>query len=229
MATRDEILRVLVDIARRIEAEGIGEDFDVEAFEYLFEHGLRQKLFTIENKIDRLLGMTEEFGPCRLAGAGRGGVIELITKLGSPARSDALKYLGTRLEGAHHLTICDPYFLKPGRVSINDYVSEIESVLPAALGRLVVFSGKQKRDPAVAKGLNELFKQKQIRVRSYKTDEIHDRVWIRDHQDAFCVGTSFGGVGRKLAFILPLPQDDLRTFNAELYNRQQDLSFSKSV
>ncbi len=45
---------------------------------------------------------------------------------------------------------------------------------------------------------------------------MHDRVWIKDGNRAKVVGTSFNGLGKKLAFILNLPESDLRAFQTQL-------------
>jgi hypothetical protein len=204
-------------------------DFSLEAFDYLFDGYSTRALSNIEDKIDRLAGRLE-YGQCRLAGAARGDVIEFITGIGVTARADALSYLNRCLEGSRQLTICDPFFLCSIRAtSPDDYVAAIESVLPQTLKSLDIFSGRRRRDALVAKGLNQMFKRKGIRVNCYKTDDIHDRVWIKNYSEAYSVGTSFNGLGNKCAFILPLPSDDLRGFLTEISIRRAELPMSKSV
>ncbi|HEY1945335.1 MAG TPA: hypothetical protein VGH40_24730 [Roseiarcus sp.] len=229
MPTRDEILRVLADLARRVENQEIDIDYSLEAFDYLYERRSARTLIEIESKLDRLLARYE-LGHCRLAGARRSDVIEFMTGIGVKARTDALSHLNGCLDGAQHLIICDPFFLKSTQtVSPSDYVAGVESVLPKALKILEVFSGKRKRDGSVAEGLNQMFRRKGVRINHYKTDHIHDRVWIKNHTDAYSVGTSFNGLGKKCAFILPLPSDDLRAFLTEISALRNQLPMSRSV
>jgi hypothetical protein len=65
--------------------------------------------------------------------------------------------------------------------------------------------------------------EKNINLSNYPTTEIHDRVWIKNSGQAKLVGTSFGGLSHKLAFIVDLPQDDVVLFMHELYRIQQNL------
>ncbi|SDT34433.1 hypothetical protein [Bradyrhizobium canariense] len=229
MPSRRQILEVLQELVLRMEAEGLDFDLEIETIPLFFDRELVRILSKIEDKVDQLLGR-HEYGRCRFAGAEGENVVELITGIGPTARADALVNLGACLAGTPHLIICDPYFLfLSGTRSSDDYVDAVDSVLPTTLKSLEIFSGKRKRTPAVANGLNQLFKRRNIRVKSYKTDDIHDRVWIKDSQNAYSVGTSFNGLGNKCAFILPLPSADLRAFWTEINTLRIELATSKSV
>ncbi|WP_197742268.1 hypothetical protein [Bradyrhizobium sp. TM102] len=128
------------------------------------------------------------------------------------------------------LSESDAYLLtSPGRISCEEYVNGIESALPQTMRAVEIFSKRGVRNKDVADRLNQMFRRRDIRVRIYKTDDIHDRVWIKDSLEAFSIGTSFNGLGNKFAFILPLPSSDVRSFLSELQIRRSELSFSKSV
>lgn len=57
--------------------------------------------------------------------------------------------------------------------------------------------------------IEQRLKKKRIRMTDKPTTEIHDRVWIADRQRAIVVGTSLNGIGKRAAFLLPLPDCDL--------------------
>jgi hypothetical protein len=182
-------------------------------------------LIDIDEKLTRLLERGE-YGRCHLTDANDEIVAEFITGIGISARQRALHYLSECLQGARHLTICDPYFLVPARgVSIRDYVDSIESVLPSTLSNIEIFRAEKQRQRDVADELNNMCRRRQIRARSYVVNDIHDRVWIANHDRAYAVGTSFNGLGNKCAFILPLPEEDLRPFlRAGLKKKLSDFS-----
>lgn len=178
-------------------------------------------LLEIDEKLDRLLERREP-GRCRLADTSDETLVEFITGIGATARARALHHLSGCLQGARHLTICDPYLLLSPRrgPSARDYVASIESVLPPTLAEIEIFREEKRRQPEVASEMNDMFKRRDIRVRSYVTNDIHDRVWIANHDRAYVVGTSFNGLGNKCAFILPLPKEDLRSFLDEIDQRR---------
>lgn len=53
---------------------------------------------------------------------------------------------------------------------------------------------------------------KEIEFELIKNDIIHDRVWLLDDKRAYYVGTSFGGLGKKVCFINRLPTKDVKGF-----------------
>ena len=56
-----------------------------------------------------------------------------------------------------------------------------------------------------------------IKLRNYPTGAIHDRVMIKDNDRAKMLGTSFGGLGSKIAFFVDLPEEDVTIFQKELH------------
>lgn len=131
------------------------------------------------------------------------------------------------LKDANSLTICDPYlFNKPVSLRDDEYVKELVSVLPVdTLVKLDIFY-RTVADTNVTWIFAKLIKGHGIHLERYPTQAIHDRVWIVDGCRGFVVGTSFGGIGNKLAFILDLPDEDLTEFKKFLYQlKRQHTSF----
>jgi hypothetical protein len=143
----------------------------------------------IDDKLDRIL-QRQEHGPCRFSDTNDAVIARLITGIGTAERSRALRHLNEFLQEIHHLTICDRFFLPTiAQQSAQSYVNAIDSILPPTLKAIEIFRGR-KRGPEVASKMNDMFKRRGIRVESYVTDEIHDRVWIANHSRAYAVGTS---------------------------------------
>jgi hypothetical protein len=156
--------------------------------------------------------------------------LRLITGLGPEERNNAILYLSDKLAGTKSLTICDPYFLKkqksvPAKVTATEFVE----LLPQTLKRIELFTKPRARDKEFADHLNAGLRGRGIRLVHRKTEKVHDRVWIKDFDEAFVVGTSFNGLGNKCAFILDLPQSDKRQFISSLNEIGQDLPKSKSA
>jgi hypothetical protein len=63
---------------------------------------------------------------------------------------------------------------------------------------------------AVRSEIAALCAHHKVRMSERHTDTIHDRVWIADRARALVVGTSFNGLGSRAAFLLPLPDPDLK-------------------
>lgn len=162
---------------------------------------------------------------CRFSEQQVDGVMQLLT--GGGDRKTPLADLRRWLTGAERLVIADPYLLQGAptswgwsklsksqkRLKAAEYAEEINRTL-GNVEELDVF---HLPDPPseVATAMKKIaFKGRKHRL--FSTTDIHDRVWIKDATEARVVGTSFGSIGRKLAFILPLPEEDLRAFQKEL-------------
>jgi len=81
---------------------------------------------------------------------------------------------------------------------------------------LIVVDDKAKEYPPLVRE----FKRRlpgSIKLSLRTNSKIHDRVWIADKNTAFVIGTSFGGLGRRLAFLLDLPSEDLTRFKRYLF------------
>jgi hypothetical protein len=136
---------------------------------------------------------------------------------GQEARHRSLAYLSDALGNAQRLTICDPYFYMPSRAKGGRPLdAELGEVLPEALTALELFVKPDARDEATVATVAALCEGRGIALDIRLTHDIHDRVWIRDGEEGYIVGTSFNGLGNKCAFILPLPEEDLAVFQEEL-------------
>ena len=175
--------------------------------------------------IKKLLDDHQRAVRCRFSEEEAGGVLQMLT--GGGERKAPLKDLRLWLKGAKRLTIADPYFTHGDPTSwrwpqltdaekknkAEEYAVEVAQVL-GAVEEVDIFSL-----PGAPKELRTALKKIALKNRKGKeieTTEIHDRVWIKDGEDARIVGTSFGGIGRKLSFIVELPQQDRIEFQAHL-------------
>jgi hypothetical protein len=160
---------------------------------------------------------------CRYSEEQADGMMRLLT--GSGGRLVALKDLRSWVRGTRRLVIADPYVVagnssRSGGFDKSDkkseaiaYAHELHEVLGDVAEIDLFFLPDPPREMKSA--LKKVaFKGRKIRF--FPTTEIHDRVWIKDSNDARLVGTSFGGIGQKLAFILELPSDDRQRFCDEL-------------
>ena len=149
----------------------------------------------------------------------RRGVMQLLTGLPNKEKQER-KYLDRQLHGAEKLTIADPYFFSwsgPNRIFDKEkkYTDFILQLIPSTVKTLEIFHlpGPNSR---IFHKFDKMIRTKKIKPRYVETNEIHDRVFIKNDRDAVLLGTSLGGYGNKLAFILPIPKEDLMLFSKEL-------------
>jgi hypothetical protein len=237
---------IIADIRRVADFLATIDPNDFEQFDYdYYNEFLRSripllpflsKIPEIMQTLDRLVERSREGErfptvQCRFAGSAGDNILQLLTgPRSNTSRPEALQYLNKCLSGTKHLTICDPYFLtKPPGLTADEYVRAIEGVIPNTVNHLDLFSGKRKRHTEVASKINDWCRNRKIRVKAWKTDEIHDRVWIKDFHSAYVVGTSFNGLGDKCAFILSLQEEDRRDFIRAITTLRDDLPESRSL
>lgn len=208
------------DLLRRIHREGIFYPFWNEEIEY--------RLRSLDQKVEVLL---ERPAPsCRMASEEGKMVLQLMTGVGTAARTEAIDYMRSGFSGAKQLVICDPYFLQSNsKKSKADYLAGIDDVIPKTVKVLELYVKPRKRDAEVAAGFTKLCKDRGIKLTCRKTEELHDRVWIVDSIRAFVVGASFNGLGNKCAFILELPEQDRRNFIKEVGLLRERTTRSKSA
>ncbi|MBL0475243.1 hypothetical protein [Aeromonas veronii] len=125
-----------------------------------------------------------------------------------------------QLHGAEKLTIADPYFFSwsgPNKIFEKEieYTEFILQLAPQTVQDLEIFHlpGPNSR---IFHKFDKMIRSRKVKPRYVETNEIHDRVFIKDDCDAVLLGTSLGGYGNKLAFILPIPGEDLAVFSREL-------------
>jgi hypothetical protein len=137
--------------------------------------------------------------------------LAMVIAQGDP--NPGVDLLKKRMANAKELIICDPYFFfyDPIHKSENEYVKEITSILPnKKLNDLTIYCKKPK-SPSIIKNLKSQISPK-VDCHVYAVNDIHDRVWIKDATRGLLVGTSFGGLGKKVTFIINLPKKDLVDF-----------------
>lgn len=116
-----------------------------------------------------------------------------------------------RMAKAQALTICDPYFFNHSYQNEENYIEDIISILPSEhLQNLIIFCRRPRSSTIIRKFKKRIPSNVQCQV--YEVNDIHDRVWIKDSNKGLVVGTSFGGIGKKVTFILNLPKKDLIDF-----------------
>jgi hypothetical protein len=136
-------------------------------------------------------------------------------------RASALRKLSERLQDAKTLTICDLYFLVPTR-NVMD-MDELMMVLPlTTLRELEIVCSERNRLYSYQAENNLRFRlEPRINIQIFRSDSIHDRIWIVDGNKAYSVGTSFNGIGGKLSLLLDVPDSDLPAINRQLQRIKQ--------
>jgi hypothetical protein len=131
----------------------------------------------------------------------------------SPDKKLARKPLREVINKAKKLLIADPFFFHvPMDLSDDVYIEKLLETLPlSTLLEITVIYTKPKRNTALPLFQSKI--PKEVKFIPIENDSIHDRVWVVDDKKAYIVGTSFNGIGKKLSFILSLPDEDLNDFN----------------
>lgn len=149
----------------------------------------------------------------------RGQIIHMLTGVSGKVEQDQ-KYLKKKSHSNEWLIITDPYFLQwavPNKAfeSEKRYTEYIVDLIPRELRRLELFilPNPNKR---IFKKFNDRIRSRGTQVSYWETTEIHDRTIIRDNRTGTMMGTSFGGLGNKLAFVLDIPEKDLELFMEQL-------------
>ena len=187
---------------------------------YAGEH-VSYRLSRIEKSLERL-----ENRRCGLDHGERSDtVMRLITGMENRL-NDERKYLTSWLSGCRRLAIVDPYFFSfggPNKIfrTLSQYMDWIEEeLIPRSVKELEIFHLPGPNGKIIS-SFKKFCHRKGIRFTAYPTNEIHDRVLIRDGEVARMIGTSFGGLGNKIAFMLDLPSDDLEEFKHALHRIAQ--------
>ena len=206
-------------LIRRLELEGYEGNLLLdyltmrsEQFEHIDHH-----LNTIERKIDSLVESKCKFSSTN------SNVTELLIgdKDGTKKRKSEKKYLKKWISKcSDNLVIADPYFFSfsgPNKIfkNVKEYTEFVCDLIPIDISSLEVFHLPGPNNQVKLK-IDRVLRSRNIKLRYTETNEIHDRVFIRDQFEAILVGTSLGGYGNKLAFVLDLPDVDLELFKVEL-------------
>jgi hypothetical protein len=132
--------------------------------------------------------------------------------VGPEARADGLRELRDFTVDVSGLTILDPYFFSGPAADAGEVSEEFSRVARFASKRLKavhVIRDDRLDTKAVMSAIIRTARLSGVRLTHASSHELHDRVWIADSTKAAVVGTSFNGIGKRAAFILPLPGPDL--------------------
>jgi hypothetical protein len=194
-----------------------------EQFEY--------RLTSIEQKINRILN--RPFESCLMAGPDKINIMQLMTGQGILERKKGVKHLSDWMNNPTEITITDPYFIKnSGAISEADYKNSLQGLLPYSLKKIELFVGtktQKYQKPSIVNWFNQLCATRGIQLEVFHQEEVHDRVWLKNGNDALVVGTSFNGIGNKCTFLLNLDEDDTANFSAELRRIRSAYTCSSQV
>ncbi|MGE8492001.1 hypothetical protein [Comamonas sp.] len=141
-----------------------------------------------------------------------GGLMEMLVAPGN--RQQGLRNIREETRDCRNLIILDPYIFSGPSARADDIAADLEEALFSRRKSIqsvhVVYSDKPgDRTGAVRKAVLSMFARHKTFVSEARSSALHDRVWIFDRTSALLVGTSLNGIGNRLAFILPLPHEDL--------------------
>jgi hypothetical protein len=141
-----------------------------------------------------------------------GGFLEMLVAPGN--RQQGLHNIREETRGCRKLIILDPYIFSGPSARAADIASDLEEALFSRRKSIesvhIVYSDKPgDRTGAVRDAVLSMFQKHKTFVSEVRSSTLHDRVWIFDRTSALVVGTSLNGIGNRLAFILPLPSEDL--------------------
>jgi hypothetical protein len=213
-------LKELISIAERSENydDAISKIRRINFIYPFWDVELERRLRRLDQKIDELLERPSS--SCRFENEYGDKVFELMTAANPNGRVSAIHHMNESFYSAEKLTICDPYFLCKIK-DVDSYLKNIDMVIPTTVKAIDLYINKSKCDTDVQKAFNNLCQKRSIKLTCLNTDKIHDRVWIIDSSRAFIVGTSFNGIGKRITFILALPETDKVDFIKEslIYSR----------
>ena len=140
------------------------------------------------------------------------GNLGLMTLPGQ--RSIGLKELRDFTVEAEDLIVIDPYVFSGHRGSAEQIATDFKKTARVAgkwLKKIHFVYDKEKVTNAVKNEIQQILLENSVKSSESQTSEIHDRIWIADRSRALVVGTSFNGLGGRAAFLLPLPDPDLKS------------------
>ncbi len=157
---------------------------------------------------------------CALRGSKGGAHVGMLIGPESATRSDAIKEIRDFTLGATNLVLIDPYAAGASTDSAESYVDQLVRAARIDGKELkslhIIFDSEKSNTKAVWKELKRRTKSADVRFTRHDAGEIHDRIWIADRKKGLVVGTSFGGIGQRYAFLLPLPEHDLKSMLAAI-------------
>lgn len=138
------------------------------------------------------------------------------------AEEQGIKELQEFTAGAENLIIIDRYILQPN--NLTDYIdrlSKCTNLTSKSLKRIHLIYPSWLHKSDVMKEFCDRCRRFQCTLSYKHSNNIHDRIWIKDGREALSVGTSLNGLGSRLALVLNLPQQDFTSLMDVL--QQQEL------
>jgi hypothetical protein len=136
--------------------------------------------------------------------------------------NEGMRLLKTYSDGATDFIIVDPFILWAPHKNVPPYINRLSDCLNLANGtlkKLHLVWGTTRPAPDVLTALSAKCSLHRCAFSAKDTEAIHDRVWIRDRNQAWLVGGSFNFLGGRLCFTLPLPDADFKIFCEFLANQ----------
>jgi hypothetical protein len=143
------------------------------------------------------------------------------------SRTDGLIELRNFTSTADELVIIDPYIYKTVRsLSINDYIRDFtNSTSISTLKNIHIVFDPANVDPNIRSLIQNEISHYSAIFTEVGTNQIHDRIWITKNSSnekrGKVLGSSLNSIGgRRLAFILDLPIEDLNVININIFTRK---------
>lgn len=138
------------------------------------------------------------------------GSTKLLWKIKPRIRKNGIEILKNFLKTSSEVIIIDPFFYKSaGNQSVEDYIDELHYVFSSfiTINKVHIIYNQDYCNEQIRKSFKEI---NNCEITDIHTNEIHDRIWIKDRMVGKLVGSSFNGLGRsKICFIVNLPEQDL--------------------
>lgn len=155
----------------------------------------------------------------------------VVAEMASPQeKRRGLTHLRDFTRDAIHLTVIDPYIYggktRESMRHVEDFTLSASIGKNDSLKSIHVVYDHDKKTTKIRSEIKKCVKDSGIAFTDKSTSAIHDRIWIKDNTEAIVTGTSLGGIGNKLSFILDLPDDDLKDLKKFL--RDQGLTKAKT-
>ncbi len=138
--------------------------------------------------------------------------IESKTLIEAKERKKGLKEIRDFTSDAKKLVIIDPYFLAGSNSSIDEFIEDFKRATHIhQLDYLnILYDKNYGETKQYVSEIKKLSYQNQCRLTLTPSSVFHDRIWIKNSEQAILVGNSFGGIGKvRLSFILELPSQEL--------------------
>jgi len=141
------------------------------------------------------------------------GTLHFVTLPGQ--RTVGLKELRDFTVEAEDLIIVDPYVFSGPAERASNIAEDFKRTARVGgkwLKRIhfIYDSSTKCTTKTVKAAISHVLKDSSVKMSSRPSNLMHDRVWIADRKRALVVGTSFNGLGGRVAFLLPLPDPDLQ-------------------